>query len=147
MHSPHSRRARRIPALIASLALFLLGSNYCVLSALSGDTGMACLTLPGDASSAAVPACHRAAPATDSQSDQPAATPSCCPDPVVAPAPPVVEKADATFTPLTDAVLATVISFASPTAIDRHGHRPAPDGQPPTRLTRAPAPARAPPLA
>jgi len=147
MHSLRSRRARRIPALIASLALFLLGSNYCVLGALGGDTRMACLTMPSDASSAAVPACHRAAPATDSQSEKPAAKPSCCPDPVVAPTTPVVEKADAAFTPLSEATFATVISLAPPTAIDRHGHRPAPDGQPPTRFTHAPAPARAPPLA
>ncbi len=147
MHSLFSRRARRTPALIASLALFLLGSNYCVLGALGGDTRMACLTVPGDASSAAIPACHRAAPATDSHSKKPTAKPCCCPDPVVAPASPVVEKADASFTPLAHAVLATLISFTSPTAIDSHGHRPSPDGQPPTRLSRAPAPARAPPLA
>ena len=147
MHSLFSLRARRTPALIASLALFLLGSNYCVLGALVGDTRMACLTVPGDASSAAIPACHRAAPATDSHSKKPIAKPCCCPAPVVAPAAPVVDKADATFTPIAPAVIATVISFASPTTIDLHGHRSAPDGQPPTRLTHAPAPARAPPLA
>lgn len=142
-----SHRARRIPALIASLTLFLVGSNYCVLSALSGDTGMACLTMPSDASSAAVPACHRAAPATDSGSEEPAAKPSCCPDPVVAPASPVVEKADATFTPLANDALAAVVSIASAATIQWHGHRPAPDVQTPTRLARAPGPARAPPLA
>lgn len=146
MQTFRSRRAHR-PALIAALALFVLGSNYCVLGALCRDTGMACLTTPSTASSAAVPACHHAAPATASHSKQPAARPSCCPDPVVAPASPVVEKWNAGFTPLSDAILASVIAVASPTAIDLHGHRPAPDGQPPPRLVYAPAPARAPPLA
>ncbi len=145
-----SHRSRRVPAAIsaiASLALFLLGSNYCVLSALSGDTPMACLTLPADASAAALPACHGAAPSGDHDSTKPATTPSCCPDPVVAPAAPVIEKADGTFTSLAHAVLASTISPASPTAIDRHGQRSAPDGQPPPRFTHAPVPARAPPLA
>lgn len=145
-----SHRPRRVPAPIsalAALALFLLGSNYCVLSALSGDSGMACLTIPGDASGAALPACHGAAPSGDHDSTKPASTPSCCPDPVVAPAAPVIEQADGTFTPLAHAVLATTISPATQAAIDRHGQRTVPDGQPPPRFTHAPAPARAPPLA
>src|SRR5512134_3970318 len=122
MHSLRRRRARRLPTLIASLALFLLGGNYCVLAALVGDTGMACLTMPSDASSAAVPACHRAATATDSGSEEPAAKPSCCPDPVVAPTSPVVEKADAAFTPLADDALAAAVSVASTGTIQWHGH-------------------------
>jgi hypothetical protein len=141
------QRARRIPALVASLALFLLGSNYCVLGVLSGDTGMVCMSMPSDASSAAVPACHRAVPATDSGSEKPAAMPSCCPDPVVAPASPVVEKADAAFTPLADDAIAALVSVAAPASLQWHGHRPAPDTRSPTRLARAPVPARAPPLA
>ena len=147
MHAFRSHRARRVPALIATLALFLLGSNYCVLSALSGDTRMACLTMPGDASSAAVPACHRAAPASDSHSGRPAAKPSCCPKPLLIPSSPVIESAAGSSVPVVDGVIAAVISFASPAAIDRHGQRPVTDGQAPTRLARAPAPARAPPLA
>ena len=142
-----SHRARRVPALIASLALFLLGSNYCVLTALTSGAPMACLTIGSDAASAAVPACHRSAATSDRDSDKPAARPSCCPDPVVAPVSPVIEQADGTFTPLVHVVLATIISPASPAAIDRHGQRPAPDGQPPPRFAHAPAPARAPPLA
>lgn len=142
-----SHRSRRVPALIASLALFLLGSNYCVLSALSGDTHMACLTTPGDAASAAVPACHRAAPAKDHGSTKPAAKRSCCPDPVVAPAGPAIEKADGTLTALPHAIVAPNATLASPAAIDRHGPPPAPDAEPPPRFTHAPTPARAPPLA
>jgi hypothetical protein len=142
-----SHRARRLPALLASLALFLLGSNYCVLTALTGGAPMACLTIGTDAASAAVPACHRSAATSDRDTGKPAARPSCCPDPVVAPASPVIDKADGTFTPLAHAVLATTTSPASPTAIDRHGQRPAHDGQPPPRFAHAPAPARAPPLA
>lgn len=147
MHLIRGHRARRIPALIASLALFVVGSNYCVLSGLAGDTSMACLTMPRDASAAAVPACHRTAPATGSQHEKPAARPSCCPDPVMASAAPLVEEADTVSRPLADDMLATVISAASPATIQWHGHRPAPDGPTPTRLARAPVQARAPPLA
>ena len=147
MHSLHRRRARSTPALIASLAQFLMGSNYCVLSALSGNAGMACLMMPGDASSAPVPACHAAAPASDHDADEPAAASSCCPDPVVAPIAPVLEKADGAFMPLADAVLASILVPASPTAVDRHGQPVAPDAEPPPRFTHAPSPARAPPLA
>ena len=146
MFSLRRPRARRVPALIASLALFVMGSNFCVLSALSGDTRMACMAMPSDASSAAVPACHRAAPATDSRSDEPVPTPSCCPKPAIAPASVTVAQAADAFTTLEDALFATVIPVASPDVIDLHGHRPSPDGQPPTRLTRAPAPARGPPF-
>lgn len=143
-------RRHRLPAAIlstATLALFLMGSNYCVLSALSGDTRMACLTMPGDASSAAVPACHAAAPASDHDADEPAAAPSCCPDPVVAPIAPVLEKADGVFVPLAEAVLASILITASPTAVDRHGRPAAPEAEPPPRFIHAPVPARAPPLA
>lgn len=140
-------RARRAPALVVALALFLLGGNYCVLSGLAGDTGMACLSLPADAAAAAVPACHRAAPQSEPGSNPPAARPSCCPDPVLTPAAPVIEKADGGFASLADLALAAVASPASPAALDRHGQRPAYDDHPPTRLACAPAPARAPPLA
>ena len=142
-----SHRGRRLPALLATLALFLMGSNYCVLSALSGHTPMACLSMPGDASSAAVPPCHRAAPSQDPHHGKPAAKRSCCPDPVVAPTAPTIEKMDAASTVLPHVVLATVASHASPAALDRHGPRPVPDAEPPPRFAHAPAPARAPPLA
>ena len=144
MHGLRSRRARRIPALIAALGLFLVGTNYCVLAGLAGDTRMACLTVSGDAG---VPACHRAHAAKHSDSSRPAAKPSCCPDPVVAPATPTLDKADANGPPAADVPLAAVVVAASPMVATWHGHRPAPDGQPPTRLARAPDSARAPPLA
>jgi len=144
MHGLRSRRARRIPALIAALGLFLVGTNYCVLAGLAGDTRMACLTVSGDAG---VPACHRAHAAKHSDSSRPAAKPSCCPDPVVAPATPTLDKADADGPPAADVPLAAVAVAASPMVATWHGHRPAPDGQPPTRLARAPDSARAPPLA
>ena len=147
-------RRQRLPAAIfsiAALALFLAGSNYCMLSALAGDTRMACLATPGDASAAAVPACHRVARRTQSDSkptsEPPGAKPSCCPDPVVAPITPAIEKADGAITLLPHAVVVTIASPVSPAAIDRHGPRPAPDAEPPPRFTLAPAPARAPPLA
>ena len=144
MHGLRSRRTRRIPALIAALGLFVVGTNYCVLAGLAGDPRMACLTVSDDV---AVPACHRAHAAKDSDAQRPAARPSCCPDPVVAPAPPTVDKADASYLPVADAAPAALAAPASPMTVLWHGHRPSPDGQPPTRLARAPALARAPPLA
>lgn len=142
-----SHRARRLPTLIAAIALFLTGSNYCMLSALAGDTRMACLATPGDASEAAVPACHRAAARTPSDTKPPAATPSCCPDPVVAPLAPTIDKSDGAITLPPHALVATLDSPASPAVIDRHGPPPAADAEPPPRFAHAPVPARAPPLA
>lgn len=147
MYDFGSRRARRLPAMIAALASFLLGTNFCVLAGLGGDTRMACLSMAKDAASAAVTACHRAAHAKGSDSQRPAARPSCCPDPVVAPATPAPEKADAASSPVADAPLALIAASAWPAPGAWNGHRPAPDGQPPTRLARAPVLARAPPLA
>jgi len=147
MHGLRSRHARRTPALIAALGLFLAGTNHCMLAGLAGDTRMACLSVPQDAPSAANPACHRAHAAKDSDSQRPAARPSCCPDPVVAPPTPTLDEADAGGPPAADAPLTAVVVPTSNMVAAWHGHRPAPDGQPPTRLARAPAPARAPPLA
>ena len=146
MHSLRGRRARALPALIAALA-FLLGSNYCLLVALGGRTPMACMGVPAVGSAAAMPSCHHAAPATGEHSKKPAAKPSCCPDPVVAPASPVIEKTDLASSPIAQAALAACVEPAAPASIERHGHRPSPDDRPPTRLARAPVPARAPPLA
>jgi hypothetical protein len=141
----HRLHGRRVQALIAALA-FLVGSNYCLLAAVGGRTPMACLSVPALTSGAAVPACHHAA-ATGDHSKKPAAKPSCCPDPVVAPASTVIGKTDAAASPVADAILVASLAPAAATAIERHGHRPTPDDRPPTRLARAPVPARAPPLA
>jgi hypothetical protein len=140
-------RARRVPALVAMLGLFLLGSNYCVLAGLSGDTRMPCLTVATDASTQAVPPCHRPAPEGDSDPRSPAGHPSCCPDPVVAPAAAAIERIDAASITLPHAAPITLAAPASPVQAAWHGHRPAPDGDTPARITHAPVPARAPPLA
>ena len=134
-------------ALVASLALYLMGSNYCLLSAWGGNTGMACMTTPGDGSTSAVPACHHAAPVGKSPAGRPVAKRSCCPAPVVAANAPTLAKAEAVPASPAEAVPVAVATLAPPMATDRHGRRAAPDGQPPTRLARAPVPARAPPLA
>ena len=137
-------RARRFSALMAVLALYLSGSNTCVLGAWSGDTRMACLTMPK--AGAPVPACHHAAPGSK-PSGRPAGKPSCCPAPVDVPTAPSLEG---------DTALATLSAPALASAADAHaplhprvwrGHRALPDGQPPTLLDGAPSPARAPPLA
>lgn len=144
MRRPTPSRRIGSVAVLASLALFLLGSNYCVLSALGGDTRMGCLSLP---TAAAVPACHGSAPAHEDGSDPAPASPSCCPQPVVTPVAPGVETSDHAAPSFAHALVAVSLTVAAPAIVDRHGHRPAPDGEPPTRLARAPVPARAPPLA
>jgi len=157
MNARRRFRSRPFPALIAALGLFLLGNNYCVLAVLAGDARMACTATAADAGS--VPACHRsvaasvptghgAATAGDEGTKRPTGKPSCCPAPVVTPAAPFLEKSDVALHVLPHAELAVSNVGVSPaTFCIWHGHRPAPDGQPPTRLACAPLAARAPPLA
>src|SRR5688572_16076359 len=84
-------RGARTAALIACLGLFLLGSNYCLLSAWSGTGDMACLAMP--APEAKPSACGKC---SGRGAEKPAdAGRSCCPDPVVAPSAPAVDKPSA----------------------------------------------------
>jgi len=151
VHMNRLRRSRRVrlPALIACLALFLAGSNYCLLSAWGGNTRMACLVLPGTASAATkAPQCGHCAPAkTPVGTGKTTATPSCCPAPVVTPSAPSIEKGSA-FPGLSVAAFIAAASDPSPQYTSVWQGRPLlPDGQPPTRLARAPLSSRAPPLA
>ena len=142
-----SHRARRLPALIACLALFLVGGNYCLLSAWGGNSRMACLVLPGVASAASAPRCQHCAPATKGAGTrQDGAKRSCCPDPVVAPSAPSVEKVVALSAPAAGAIFAAANVPTLPHPCAWHGRQAIPDGQPPTRLACAPLTARAPPL-
>jgi hypothetical protein len=140
-------RARLVPGLIGCLALFVLGSNYCLLSAWGGNARMACLVLPGTAAAKATQ-CSHCAPATSPAHTRSApAKPSCCPAPVVIPSAPSIQGEDADPAPSAMAVL-VVASVPSPLSTSTwHGRLLLPDGQPPTRLARAPLSARAPPLA
>ena len=143
---------RRLPALIACLALFVVSSNYCLLIAWGGNTRMACLAVPRDA--AAAPTCHHSAPAGQhspagkhSRQGDPNAGRSCCPSPVVAPSAPSLDK-DAAVAPTSSAAFLAVVPAPSPLLVGSwHGRPPLPDGQPPTRFPSAPLCARAPPLA
>jgi len=131
--------ARRSVARIALLALFLAGSNVCLLSAWAGNASMACLTLPGTAAQA--PRCHHCAPASRAGHES---ARSCCPDPVITPASIALDRVDTTATPIAEMDLAAV--SLQPANV-WHGVRENSDGRPPTQLARAPLPARAPPLA
>jgi len=128
-------------ARIALLALFLAGSNVCLLSAWAGNASMACLTLP--AAAAQAPRCHHCAPAPSSRAGHESGR-SCCPDPVVTPASIALDRVDTAATPVAEMDLAAV-SLQPATAW--HSIRASSDGRPPTQLARAPLPARAPPLA
>jgi hypothetical protein len=136
------RRLRRLPAVVVCLALYAWGSNYCVLAAADARTQMACMTVakPAEARSC----CHHATPAQKSPA-QNTAKPSCCPDPVVSPAVPVLQ--DDSGVPTHEIVFAEALALAPPTATAWHGHRAPPEGRSPTRILGAPLPARAPPLA
>lgn len=135
-------RARRVPARIACLALFLAGSNFCLLSAWGGNAAMACLSLP--VAQAQAPArCHHCAPSPASRAGHESAR-SCCPDPVVTPASIALDRGETPAAPVAEMDLAAV---SPQPASAWYGYRACSDGRPPTRLARAPLPARAPPLA
>jgi hypothetical protein len=137
-------RMRRVPARIACLALFLAGSNFCLLSAWGGNAAMACLSLP--VVSAQTPArCHHCAP-SNSRAGHESARPSCCPAPVVTPQALSLDRAEVA-SPTASDLFAAVVPASLPIASAWHGPRVLPDGRPPTRLICAPLPARAPPLA
>jgi hypothetical protein len=140
------RRFRRVrlPALIASLALFLAGSNYCMLSAWAGNSKMACMVAPATTTKART--CGHCAP-VKSNGGKTTASRSCCPAPLVAPSAPSVEKASAFPGPSVAAFIAAVIDLSPLHPSAWLGRLALPDGQPPTRLVSAPLAARAPPLA
>lgn len=140
-------RARRIVALTTCLALFVVGSNYCLLSAWGGNVEMACLRVPGVVAKPASAGCHHCPPARDSRAGSEDARPSCCPAPAVAPSAPAMDRDGAGLLDASSLFVAVVVTPSPQLASAWHGHRVLPDGQPPTRLAAAPLPARAPPLA
>jgi len=141
-------RARRLPALIACLALYVVGSNYCLLGAWTGNTDMACLVLPKAGVSPVAATCRHCAPRQgDSHTRKDTARASCCPAPVVTPSAFSLDRDVATATPTSELFVAVNAEPSFQPLSAWHGHRALPDGQPPPRLARAPVPARAPPLA
>ena len=132
--------------LILCLALFMVSSNYCLLSAWGGNSSMACLALPKQATHAGRVCHHCAAPGAPSSHGTPTGR-SCCPAPVVTPSTTSLEKHDAISTPLVTSLAATPqVAPASPAGA-WHRRFALRDGRPPTRHARASLPARAPPLA
>ncbi len=148
MNRPRNHRAPHPLALIACLALFLAGSNYCLLSAWAGNTKMGCLVTPATAAAAKAPGCSHCAPAgKHTRTGRAAAKASCCPAPVVAPTLPSIQDSGSVPAHSVAAFLAAAIPQAPLNSSAWQGHTVPPDGQPPTRLARAPLSARAPPLA
>ena len=148
MNRLRSLRACRVPALIACLVLFVVGSNYCLLSAWSGNTRMACMTVPRDAGALPVQRCSHCAPSAKHDGPGSAsAGRSCCPAPVVLPSAPSLDKDVAVAAPYAVPFLAVASAPSRWFASAWHGRPRLPDGQPPTRLARARLSARAPPLA
>ena len=138
-------RARRIPVLLC-LALFLAGSNNCLLGAWAGRDAMTCMMLPNKGI-APHACCHRAATTANAPAKQPAAKRSCCPDPAVVPSAFAAQKEDAvSAAPMVPSLAA--VSMAAPLVASTWNGRPAAANEsPPASHHRAPAPARAPPLA
>jgi len=137
-------RARRVPALLLGLALFLAGSNYCLLSAWAGNTRMACMATPG---AAATPRCPHCAPAGPSSRPHAPAGRSCCPDPVLVPDAPVLAKAVASHPAPSPVALAALVAPSVAPSLSEHSPPRSSAGPPPTGLARALRAPRAPPLA
>uniref|UniRef100_A0A832MMZ7 DUF2946 domain-containing protein n=1 Tax=Eiseniibacteriota bacterium TaxID=2212470 RepID=A0A832MMZ7_UNCEI len=161
-------RPLRAPwAAALALALFLGGTNYCLLGAFAGPgSGIGCGMLSGAAAAAAeapaapachaapaapaVPACH-AAPAPDGADGAPAPAPAsrgtlpCC----IALAPALAPDGAALSAP--DAVIAVLADAVAPVleapVARAHAHERPPETGPPARPSRTPLPARAPPSA
>ena len=132
---------------IVALALFVLGSNYCTLSAWTGRTPMACMVVPTAASAAPMHHCpHHRTPSDRAPLGAPVGG-SCCPAPAVAPSAPTVAKDLAVATPLFAMALALVTAPAMTHGSVGRGRPPTADDSPPPSASRAPLPARAPPLA
>ena len=137
-----SSRMCHLTASVLCLAVFLIGSNYCVISAWSGNVRMACLTAPATPTKA--PKCSHCSTAGHSAKKD--AQPSCCPAPVVTPSAPAIDKHQAT------APVNLILGLVAAAQIDELSAAPcgrpaASESPPPTRLVHAPLPARAPPLA
>lgn len=142
-----TRLHRPLPTLAAGL-LFLLGSNYCVVSAVSGDRSMACVALPASPAPAAASHCHggtAGAPATGSHAPtRPAAHP-CCLDLLASAAPHVGPGGVAAFhlavliPESQGAALSAVVSWL--------GHPTSRDHPPPGDDVASLTSPRAPPLA
>ncbi len=147
MHRLNHPSARRSALVLAGLALFLLGTNYCLVGAIAGADRMpmACM-MPPAADADASPAGHCHGKASDDDAGAPPPTLPCCVAfaPVVAPA---VAFGDAGALPLVGVVVTDAfVSFDAPAA-SGHLLRAPPDGPPPDVASRAPLSSRAPPLA
>jgi len=142
MNAIRGPRSRRLVAVILCLGVFLVGSNYCAISAWSGNASMACLTAP--AAKGQAPKCSHCS--TTSAKGKTSARPSCCPAPVVTPSAPAIDKHQAI------APVNLILGLVASAEIDELSAAPcgrpaASESPPPSRLVRAPLPARAPPLA
>jgi hypothetical protein len=130
---------------LLTLAVFLLGSNYCLLSAWSGNTRMLCMSAPA---AKAGPVCSHCGPAHHAPgAPDHTAGRSCCPPPALAPSLVSLDGNVAVAAQL-PALNAVLLAHDVPQLTSTwFGHPPLHDGQPPTPLVRALLGARAPPLA
>ena len=131
------------------IALFVTGSNYCLLSAWGGNTRMACMVAPGASSAtAAPPRCrHCSPPGQTSHAGRETAGRSCCPDPVLVPSAPSLDTMVASHAAPSAAVLASVTAPSVEPFCSEHSPPRLSAGPPPTGPACAPSAPRAPPLA
>lgn len=135
-------------AVAATLAMFLLGTNYCLVDAFAGALGhhaqSPCHAVPARTSGGA-PCCHPQAPTPGHGNPVPSGALPCCLTYVPASGPQLDKIDSATFTPLADAL------EVSPERINaagaRQGHNKGQDPPPPQSRPSAPFRGRAPPLA
>jgi hypothetical protein len=134
--------AHRTPLLAAALTLFLLGSNYCLVSAAAGGR-MACTPVPVPAAPAQSSHCCDEVPAQTPAVPSSGATAPCCILLAPAPQPAGIEAAApiaSVITPPDDAPLSRIEAAGSWLLTLA-------DTGPPLLRERAPSPTRAPPLA
>lgn len=131
----------------AALAVFLIGSNYCLVGALGGGFADSPACHSTRVRSERSSCCHGARPSTDRRAP---ATPEhslpCCMVAAAAPSPIQIEKVDADASMLAGMPELAPSLPAAPAAtwrgLDRHG-----SGPPASLRSRAPLSLRAPPLA
>jgi len=141
----HLPRGRRAAVISAALALFLIGSNYCLIGALRG-TPMACTTIPGMTpakAASAAPLCPlHAGKAKGGSTSKSTGTAPCCVTLARADAPDV-QRIDTSSTPVVAlALIAASLAISADTPalhpVFSEEHPPAPAWQNSAHAGRAP---------
>jgi hypothetical protein len=143
----HSRRKRPVALIISVLSVFLLGNNYCLVSAIAGShdghARLACHPDPNAATAKTGSCCHPVGPANSDPASKPAGpTYPCC---MLAATPSALQlgKAATCDHVVPTAVLSTA---TAPRSASSYRRAPEPRSDPPAAPSHALLRSRAPPL-